>query len=111
MKTVFVALGLIILTCSITQAGMIYGVVNFEGKHVGEGVMLQILSAGIVTDSACTDTNGTYQLVTKNQGKISLRIIYEEKPTPPIEGYIYDDPVRFNLILEKKNGAYTVRRE
>jgi hypothetical protein len=111
MKTVFVVLCLVVLTCSLTQAGMIYGVVKVQAKHVGAGVKIEVLSAGAVTDSARTDTNGTYQLVIKTQGKISLRVIYEGKTTPPIEIYTYDQPARYNLILEAKDGAYMVRRE
>ncbi len=111
MKTVFVALCLVVLTCALTQAGMIYGVVKVQGKHVGAGVKIEVLSAGAVIDSARTDTNGTYQLVIKIQVKISLRVIYKDKPTPPIEINTYDEPIRYNLILEEKKGAYTVRRE
>ncbi len=90
-------------------AGEIYGTIKDEGKTVGEGVKVEVV-CGEKTYAAETNKFGAYRLFAQEQGKCTLTVaIGEEKPSLAIHSF--EDSARYNLLLEKKDGKYTLRSE
>jgi hypothetical protein len=130
MKTIVAAFGLVVLICSTAQADMVYGVIKADGKVVGKGIKVEVLTDTTVSDSTVSDTTvsdttvsdsnvidstttdekGAYRLMIKGRQEVVFRITYGGQ-TPTIRVFTYDRPVRYNIILEKVDGRYRARRE
>jgi hypothetical protein len=104
-------------------AGRIFGDIKMDGKPVPAGIKLKIAlappvdapgagpkPAPIVVDSTVTDKFGSYKLTVKVEGKCLLTLVYEEQ-APTLEVFSYKDPTRYDLILEKKDGTFSLRRK
>ena len=105
------ALGLAILglCASPLLAGEIYGTVTEGGKSVGEGIAIAVKCGG-ESYPAKTDKGGAYHLVVREKGKCSLTVHYKDQ-TPSVDVASYDDGVQVDLVLESKDGKYTLRRK
>jgi hypothetical protein len=118
------SLGLLVcLAASNASAGRIFGDVKLDGKPVPAGIPLMIAlaapvsapgaeskAATTVADSTATDKFGSYKLTVKKEGKCFLTLVYE-KHTLTLEVFSYKDATRYDLILEKKDGALSLRRK
>jgi len=90
-------------------AGEIYGTIREQGKPVKEGLKLT-LACGEKSVAGATDKDGAYRLFAAEEGKCTLTVkIGEETPSTAIRSY--EDSARYNLVLEKKDGKYTLRSE
>ncbi len=90
-------------------AGEIFGTIKNEGKTVGEGIKVEVV-CGAKTYTAETNKFGAYRLVAQEQGKCTLTVtVGAEKPSLAIHSF--EDSVRYNLLLEKKDGKVTLRSE
>jgi len=113
----------IVLSCCLPPAalaGRVFGDVTLGGKPLPAGVPVKItrllVEAGkakpapAVADSTTTDKFGSYKLMVKEPGKCLLVIQYE-KQTASLEVFSYKEATRYDLVLEKKDGALTLRRK
>ena len=106
---IIAAAALFLAVVSPAFAGEIYGTIKDEGKTVGDGVKVQVV-CGAKTYGAETNKFGAYRMVAQEQGKCTLTVaIGAEKPS--LEIHSFEDSVRYNLLLEKKDGKYTLRSE
>src|SRR5437870_4212795 len=101
---------LMVLGCyTIASAGEIFGTIKVDGKRVGKGVKLEITSA----QKACsvqTDSYGSFRCFLQEKGKCKLTVHYE-KDSPSLEIFSYAGSTRYDVILEKKDGHYVLRRK
>ena len=104
---------------SSAWAGRIFGDIKMDGKPLPAGVPVTIHRPAAEkskdtpppqVDSTATDKFGSYKLSVKEEGKCTLKIVYE-KQTVTLEVFSYKDPTRYDLILEKKDGKLSLRRK
>lgn len=94
---------------SVAFGGEVYGTIKENGKPVKEGVGVTV-ACGDKNASGVTDKNGSYRLFAGQEGKCTLTVkVGGEAPSTPISSYA--DSARYNLVLEKKEGKYTLRTE
>jgi hypothetical protein len=90
-------------------AGEIYGTIKDQGKLAKEGVPVTVACGG-KSVAGQTDKNGAYRLFADEEGKCTLTVkVGDEAPSVTIHSYA--DSARYNLVLEKKGGKYTLRSE
>jgi len=105
------------------SAGRLFGDIKLDGKPLGAGVPVKVTLAApagapgaaakpapTVADSTVTDKFGSYKLTVKGEGKCVLTLIYEKRAVT-LEVFSYKEATRYDLILEKKDGAFTLRRK
>ena len=122
MVTVLAALG-ICLMASNASAGRIFGDIKLDGKPVPAGLPVEVFlappasapgdtvkPAPVRVDSTATDKFGSYKLNVKSEGKCILRLVYE-KQTVTLEVFSYKEATRYDLVLEKKDGKFSLRRQ
>ncbi len=109
MKTLIV-LALVAATVpTIAVAGEIFGTIKEGGAPVKEGMKVALV-CGAKTYAAETDKNGAYRLFAEEEGKCTLTVtVGNEVPSTTVHSFA--DSARYNLILEKKDGKYTLRSE
>jgi hypothetical protein len=90
-------------------AGKIHGGITESGKPVAQGVKVEV-SCGGETYSAQTDAYGAFNVFAKAQGKCTLKLAYQGQ-TPSIEVNSYEGTVQYDLLLERQNGQYTLKRK
>lgn len=136
-----VILALAVFVCAAASnalAGKIFGDVKLDGKPVPAGVPVMIAvappagdeaeqadkagktdkadkaakakPAPVMADSAATDKFGSFKLNVKGEGKCILTLLYD-KQAPTLEVFSYKEATRYDLILEKKDGKYSLRRK
>ncbi len=98
-------------------AGRVFGDIRLDGKPVPAGVPVKIArapaggaKAAPTADSTATDQFGSYKLMVKEPGKCILTIVYQ-KQTAVLELFSYKEATRYDLVLEKKDGALSLRRK
>lgn len=97
------------LVPGVAAAGEIYGTVNENGKPVKAGIRVTV-ACGEKSVSADTGKNGGYRLFVAEEGKCTLTVkVGDESPSASVHSYA--DSARYNLVLEKKDGKYTLRTE
>jgi hypothetical protein len=115
--------GVVLLTLlwsATAHAARIFGDIKVDGKPLAEGVLVTLQPAAKPIangkpvagpiDSTKTDKVGSYKFMVKEEGKCTLCILYE-KQTISMEVFSYKDPTRYDLLLEKKEGKFTLRRK
>jgi len=111
-----IAFGVCAAWASTAAAGRLFGDVKLGGKPVPAGVLITVAAVAKAgakpppPDSTTTDKVGSYKVVIKSEGKCTLTVHYE-KQSATLEVFSYKDPTRYDLILEKKDDALTVRRK
>ena len=111
---------LTILWSANAQAARIFGDIKMDGKPLPEGVLVTLQRvakpdangkpvAGSV-DSTKTDKAGSYKFTVKEEGKCTLTVLYE-KQSVSMDIFSYKEPTRYDLLLEKKEGKFTLRRK
>jgi hypothetical protein len=112
---------LVALSCCVpagAQAGRLFGDVKLDGKPLPAGVPMKIARllpgeakrTSPTADSTATDKFGAYKLMVKEPGKCVLTIVYE-KQTATLDVFSYKEATRYDLVLEKKDGALSLRRK
>jgi len=109
MRTVFLTMLCLAISCTTAQAGEIYGTVKEGGKPVKAGTKVEVKCAkGSYT--AETDKLGSYRLFVPEQGKCTLSVKSGDVP-PQMIVHSFEDSARYNLVLEKKDGKSSLRSE
>jgi len=108
---------LVFLNPSVAHAGRIFGDIKLDAKPLPAGVPVMITrvteggkGAPTLLDSTVTDKFGSYKLTVKDEGKCTLTMVYE-KQTVALEVFSYKEATRYDLILGKKEGKYSLRRK
>jgi hypothetical protein len=118
-----IIVSLVALCCCIpagAHAGRLFGDIRMAGKPLPAGIPVTIARAPAadekgkasppMADSTATDAYGAYKLSVKEEGKCVLSIQYEKK-TVSLEVFSYKEATRYDLVLEKKDGALSLRRK
>ena len=90
-----------------TAFGGITGDLRLGEKYLPEIPIT--LKCGAEEVGGKTDKEGSFRLTAKASGKCQLSITYE-KQTAAIEVVLFDKPARYRLLLELKDGKYTIKR-
>ena len=111
------------LAASNATAGRIFGDIKLDGKPVPAGLPVMIAvappasapgakpkPAPVPADTTATDKFGSYKLTMKDEGKCILTLLYE-KQVLTLEDFSYKEATRYDLILEKKDGKFSMRRK
>jgi len=109
MKTLVVLALLAATVPSVAVAGEIYGTITENGAPVKEGMKVALV-CGEKSHAGETDKNGAYRLFAEEEGKCTLSVTVGEE-TPSTTVHSFPESARYNLILEKKDGKYTLRSE
>ena len=99
-----------LLMSSSALAGEMYGTISEAGKPVGAGVAVEARCGEASYPAAKTDKSGAYHLTVQEKGKCQLTVRYKNQ-SPAIEVASYDEGVQLDLILQLKDGSYTLRRK
>jgi hypothetical protein len=91
-------------------AGEVFGSVTENGKSVGEGVKLEIVAANKSAYVDSTDKFGAYRVFVKEKGKCAITVHYKSQALSA-ELFSYDKSLRYDWILEAKEGKYSLRRK
>ena len=109
MKALLLSVMLLVAVPSLALAGEVYGTINEGGKPVKDGLKVE-LACGGKSVAGATDKFGGYRLFAPEEGKCTLTLtIGDEKPSVAVQSF--SDSARYNLVLEKKDGKYTLRAE
>lgn len=92
---------------SLPLLGGITGDLRLGEKYLAE-VPIQ-LKCGAETVEGKTDAAGSFRLNAKGGGKCVLSVTYE-KQIASVDVVVFDQPARYRLQLELKDGKYTVKR-
>ena len=117
---VLAAFLLVAIMATSAHAGRIFGDIKTNGKPVPEGVLVTLQSVigtdakgkgeAAPVDSTTTDKVGSYKFMVKGEGKCKLTVLYDKQPVS-IDVFSYKEATRYDLILEKKDGKYSLRRK
>ena len=93
-------------------AGKIFGDISLGGKPVPAGVKVKITRPGtsIVADSTTTDKFGSFKLMVKEEGKTVLTVVHEKAPLE-LAVFSNKEAMRYDLVIEKKDGKTGLRRK
>ena len=104
------------------SAGRLFGDITRDGKPVEAGLLITLVpaaaprtgagrgEAGAPVDSARTDAVGSYKLMAPAEGKYRLTV-RRDKRSVTLPVFSYRQPTRYDLVLEEKDGVFTVRRK
>ena len=101
----FVAL---IFCAASSFGGEIYGTIKENGKPIAKDVEVTIALNGNSTGK--TDEFGSFRIFVSGTGPCSIAIKLRDTP---ISGQIqsYSKPTRFDMVVEKNNGQYSLQRQ
>jgi len=99
----------IMLSSSFLIAGEIYGNIKKEGEPI-VGAEVEIVVGDKIYPRVNLDNYGSYSISVEEEGECEL-IVYYEGQRPSIKVHSYKDSVRYNLVLEEKEGKYYLRRD
>ena len=109
MKVVLLSVLLLTAVPAIAAAGEVYGTIKEGGKPVKAGLKVE-LACGGKTVAGATDQFGAYRLFASEEGRCTLTLTIDSE-RPSIEVRSFPDSARYNLVLERKDGKYTLRPE
>ena len=100
---------LVICSISMAQGGEIFGSVKADGKLVGKGVKIEVQSGTKVYKTE-TDNYGSFRCFITDKGKCVLKVAFGGA-SPTLEVYSFAGSTRYDLLLDKKDGKYQLRRK
>jgi hypothetical protein len=109
MKSIVILVMLFALFFSLALGGEIYGNIKEGKKIVGEGIRVKIV-CGADIDSTVTDKYGSYSLYAEKTGECRLSMYYKGD-TLSTEVHSYEDCIRYNFIIDKKDNKFSLRRK
>ncbi len=110
MKTIPILIVLLVCVPSFAFGGEIYGSLTEGGSSVGPGAQVEVTCAGKTYPRNTTDQYGSYRLYVQEKGKCTLKVHYKQQSLST-EISSYERSVRYDLVLEKKDGQYMLRRK
>ncbi|MGE5315010.1 MAG: hypothetical protein ACM3Q4_09980 [Acidobacteriota bacterium] len=90
-------------------AGEIFGAISEGEKAVGEKIKVEVAASG-KSYAAETDKNGSYRLFVKEKGKCTFTVHYKDQSVST-ECFSYDRSMRYDWLLELKDGKYQLKRK
>lgn len=108
-RSIALAAGAALLRATMGFAGKIYGGITENGKPVASGVKVEV-TCGSNNYAGQTDANGAFNLFSPDQGKCLLKVYYQGQ-TPSFDVNSYEGSVQYDLILEKQDGKYSLKRK
>lgn len=109
MKSIFLTLTCLAISCATAMAGEIYGTIKEGGKPVKAGTKVEVKCAK-GSYGAETDKLGSYRLFVPEQGKCTLSVKSGDV-APQMAVHSFEDSARYNIVLEKKDGKPALRSE
>ena len=88
-------------------SGSIYGDIRLGEKYLSD--LPVSLKCGTTTTDGKTDDAGSFRLTVPKGGKCQLTVSYENQ-TPAIDVVVFEKAAQYRLVLELKDGKYTLRR-
>lgn len=111
MKTITMLLLLIMLFSTFAFSGEIYGSIKEGGKSIGQGVRVEIISPSNTTYDTETDKYGSYSIDVKETEELKCRlIVHYKQQCPEIIVFSYRRSIRYDLVLEKEDEKYILKR-
>lgn len=92
------------------NAGEIFGSITENDKPVGEGIKVEITAPNKIVDSTTTDKFGSYRVFVKGKGKCTITVQYKDQVVSA-ELFSYNKSLRYDWILEAREGKYSLRRK
>lgn len=108
MKVITIIFLLTILFPSLTFSGEIYGSIRVQKRSIGQGVIVEIKFNNNI-DSTRTDKYGSYRIYVEGEGRCTLKVYYGKKPLSIII-FSYKRSMRYDLIIERREDDYILRR-
>jgi hypothetical protein len=99
-----------LLLAASAVAGEIYGTMSEGGKSIGEGVGVEAKCGDKAYPAVKTDKSGSYHLAVQETGKCNVVVLYKDQ-APSLDVASYDEGVQVDLVIEMKDGKYTLRRK
>jgi len=89
------------------NAGEIFGDLRLGDQYLAD-VKLQ-LKCGEQTVEGTTDKAGSFRLAVKGSGPCALTVTYKEQKSS-VNVVVFEQPARYRLLLEEKDGKYVLKR-
>lgn len=109
MRKIYLAMLCLTIPYTTALAGEIYGTIKESGKPIKAGTKVEVKCAK-GSFSAETDKLGSYRLFVPEQGKCTLSVMSGDI-APQMTINSFEDSVRYNLVLDKKDGKPALRSE
>lgn len=110
MQSASSLLVLSLLCPSLAFAGEIRGTITKGGRSIGAGVPVEVRCGEKAYPLTQTDKYGSFRLFVQERGTCILHVGYQDQtPTREIESF--EDSVRYDLVLEKQDDQYVLRRK
>ena len=87
--------------------GELFGDLRVGEDYVKEAALE--LKCGDEVVKGKTDANGSYRLTTKANGKCTITVTHDGQ-SPSMDVVVFEKAARYRLVLEKKDGTWTLRR-
>jgi hypothetical protein len=104
---------LIGLVATDAHAGRLFGDITFDGKPLPAGAVVTVAvvtaAATSPADSTTTDKFGSYKLNVAGEGKCLLTLVHEGQ-TATLVVFSYQNPTRYDMVLEKIEGKLVLKR-
>lgn len=88
-------------------ASTIFGDVRLGEKYLADAEVS--LACGADSTTGKTDAEGSFRLTVKTGGRCQLTVHYE-KQSATVDVVAFDQPARYRLVLELKDGKYFLKR-
>lgn len=101
--------GLLLLLAALAPmpAGTIFGDLRLGEKYLADAELT--LTCGTESVSGKTDAAGSFRLTVRTGGKCRLAVLHE-KQEAALDVVVFDQPARYRLVLELKDGKYLLKR-
>jgi hypothetical protein len=97
----------LLLALAALAPGEIFGDVRLGEGYLADAAVK--LTRGADVAEATTDKSGSYRIHSKSGGKCSVAVTYKGQ-TAAVDVVVFDRPTRYRLVLEEKDGKYTLKR-
>jgi hypothetical protein len=97
----------LLLATTLLVPGEIFGDVRVGETFVADADVKLTCGAEVATGK--TDKSGSFRIKSKSNGKCSVAITYQGQ-SPSVDIVVFERPTRYRLVLEQKDGKYTLKR-
>jgi hypothetical protein len=111
MRSIAVALLVLLFAVPRATAGEVFGTVTDGGKPVPTGVKVVITAPGGKTYAGETDKFGSYRIFVKEKGKCTITVTLKEDLAPEAELVSFDKSTRYDWVLVSEEGKTILRRK
>ena len=110
MKITTMVILLIVFLPAFAFSGEIYGCIKEGKKFIEKGSKVEI-TTDKNTYSTETDKYGSFRLYVNDNGMCIFKVYYKGQPTQDFAVYTYENPVKYDLILGKRDDRYYLKRK